>query len=330
MKTINKIASYITNSVIIFSAILILLLTGCQQSNQTTTANKNKETQIWSRLRSNNAISKQAKQKKADTHQNVQKFVAEFSNSEEKLHYISKQASPYLYYIIEQLEKRNMPAELALLPMIESNFQPQATSNRGAAGLWQFIPGTGRQYGLLQNAWYDGRRDVKASTEAALDYLKYLHEEFDNDWMLALAAYNAGEGTVHRAIDRNQKAGKPTHFAALRLPKETQLYVPKFLALAEVISNPEKHAVSLPAIENKPYFAPVNINKQLTFTQIAKLADLNLNEIKRLNAGFRKSTVHPKGSQELLLPIENIQKFEYNLTKQLSSRKKGAVLVKHK
>lgn len=314
MINIKKNISFLTSFIVVIMT--VTLLCGCDQPSQLSRMAENNNTQIWNRISKNNAITKQAKQTKTHNHPHIQKFITQFSSSEKKLHHISMQASPYLYYIVEQLEKRNMPTELALLPMIESNFKPQATSNKGAAGLWQFIPGTGRQYGLQQNAWYDARRDVKASTSAALDYLEYLHEEFDNDWMLALAAYNAGEGTVHRAIRRNQKAGKETHFWALKLPKETLAYVPKFLALSEVINNPKKHEVSLPELENKPYFAPVNVDKQLTFTQVAKLADIHLNEVKQLNAGYKKASLHPKkGHKELLLPIENIQTFEHNLSK---------------
>jgi membrane-bound lytic murein transglycosylase D len=278
------------------------------------TANKksNAPTHLWGRLRNNFHI---PKEKEVSNHHHVKKYVQHYRQQEKNIQAISTQASPYLFYIVEQLEQRNMPGELALLPMIESAFRPQATSNRGAAGLWQFIPGTGRYFGLKQDAWYDGRKDVKASTKAALDYLEYLHKEFDNNWMLALAAYNAGEGTIQKAIKRNQREGKPTNFWSLELPKETREYVPKFLALAQVMENPEKHDIALPTIENRAYFSPVNPGKPLTFKQVAKLADLNISEVIKLNPGYRKFGTHPKGPQELLLPIENIPKFEYNLSR---------------
>ncbi len=144
-------------------------------------------------------------------------------------------ASSHLYYVLEQIEKRKLPGELALLPMLESDFQPHATSNRGAVGLWQFMPATARQFGLKKQAGYDGRKDVKASTKAALNYLEYLHKKFNRDWALVLAAYNAGEGTIERAIKRNKQAGKPTSFWFLKLPKQTREYVPKFLALAQMV-----------------------------------------------------------------------------------------------
>lgn len=270
-----------------------------------------KHNQLWGRMRDNFQISKKTG---SDKHQRVQQYVKKLAQAK-SLKKMSTQATPYLYYIVEQLEKRNMPTELALLPMVESEFKVNATSHQGATGLWQFIAGTGRMYGLKQDAWYDGRKDVKASTNAALDYLKFLHKEFDNNWMLALAAYNAGPGNVHRAIKRNKRAGKSTSFWELKLPKETMAYVPKFLALAEVVSNPEKHGVSLAPIENKPYFLPVNPGKAINFNQAAKLADLNLTQLKLLNPGYRQSSTHPKGPQELLLPVANAQKFQYNLAK---------------
>jgi membrane-bound lytic murein transglycosylase D len=173
--------------------------------------------------------------KEAFEHQEVQRYVKHFSRCK-SLDKTTLKAKPHLEYISEQLDKRNLPRELALLPMIESNFQTQATSHKGAAGLWQFMPQTGRQYGLTQKGSYDPRRDIKASTQAALLYLEYLHQKFDKDWMLALAAYNAGEGTIQRAIKRNRLAGKPTTFWALKIPKETRQYVPKFLALVKVVT----------------------------------------------------------------------------------------------
>lgn len=165
----------------------------------------------------------------------VQKHFKKFNQSKKSFIKTTTLASPHLHYILEQVEKRKLPGELVLLPMLESNFQPQAISNRGAVGLWQFMPSTGRQFGLKQHAGYDGRKDVKASTKAALNYLEYLHKKFNYDWLLALAAYNAGEGTVERAIKRNKKAGKPTTFWFLKLPKETREYVPKFLALTQMV-----------------------------------------------------------------------------------------------
>ena len=197
---------------------------------------------VWTRLRSNFEITHKHHQGREPS---VQKFVKQY-RSGRSLHQISNNAAPYMSYIVDRLEKRNLPGELALLPMIESNFKNHATSNRGAAGIWQFMPQTGRMFGLKQTAGYDGRRDVKASTEAALNYLESLHKEFNHDWMLALAAYNAGPGTVRKAIKINKRAGKPISFWDLKLPKQTQGYVPKFLALVEIFGNPDQHNLSLP------------------------------------------------------------------------------------
>jgi membrane-bound lytic murein transglycosylase D len=271
--------------------------------------------QLWCRMRDNFEIT--AEQTRLTQHPHVQKYVKKFSKEENDLTKISAQATPYLYYIVEQLEARNMPGELALLPMIESAFKPQATSHKGAAGLWQFTPNTGRLYGLKQNNWYDGRRDIQASTKAALDHLEFLHQAFDHNWMLALAAYNAGGGTVQRAIQNNKRKGLPTNFWDLKLPKETREYVPKFLALAQVIGNPNKHAISLPHIDNKPYFVPVNPGTPLHLHQVAQLAGVDIQEIKKLNPAYRHAYIHyhTKTPQEILLPVASQAQFEYNLAR---------------
>lgn len=269
-------------------------------------SHNNSSLELWARIRNNFNISEMH-------HVKIQKYIKEYANAEKSLNKISTQAKPYLFYIVEQLEKRGMPGELALLPMLESKFKPQATSHKGAAGLWQFIPSTGRNYGLKQDAWYDGRRDISASTNAALDYLQFLHKKFDHNWMLALAAYNAGEGAVNKAIKRNKRAGKSTSFWDLKLPKETQKYVPKFLALAEVIGHPEKHDISLPSIENKPYFTSVDPGSKINLNEASKLAGIQIAELKRLNPCYRGASTHPKGPQALLLPVENAETFENNL-----------------
>lgn len=270
-----------------------------------------KQDQIWERLRQNYDIN--PKNKQIIQNARVQHFVKQYQAGKTTIDNMGTKASPYLYYIMDEIEKRDMPGEIALLPMIESAFEAQANSHAGAAGLWQFMPKTGRHFGLKQDQWYDGRRDVKASTKAALDYLELLHGQFNNDWMLALAAYNAGEGRIQKAIQKNKKKGKPTNYWSLDIPNETKQYVPKLLALAEVVGNPEKHKVALPVIENKPYFEAVNPGKALDFNKITKLADIDLKELKRLNPAYRKTQTHPKGPQQLLLPIENVQTFKQNL-----------------
>lgn len=330
MKKSNKFSKFTFFSFKLVTLLFILLnLSACDLSSsklsQTklqkklalNTAKKNGKNQknLWGRLRNNYNIQEVANATPPTAERKVQKYVQKYERSQKSLARVTTQASPYLYFIVEELEKRDMPAELALLPIIESAFKPQATSRRGAAGIWQFIPSTGRLYGLKQDRWYDGRRDVMASTRAALDYLQFLHKEFDNNWMLALAAYNSGEGTVRRAIERNRRAGKPTTFWDLKLPRETKEYVPQLLALAEVIGDPSKHAIELPTIANQPYLKLVHPGTHLNFTQAAKMAGIHVTELKKFNAGYRQASTHPKGPQQLLLPIANAEKLEFYLAK---------------
>lgn len=226
---------------------------------------------------------------------------------------IQERAAPYLHYIMEQVEARDLPAELALLPVVESAYQPFAYSPGRAAGLWQFIPSTGRMYGLKQNWWYDGRRDPVASTEAALDYLQSLVDQFDGDWELALAAYNSGAGTVRRAIRRNEKKGRPTDFWSLDLPKETEGYVPRLLAITRVFSNPEKFGVSLTPIPNQPYFETVDIEAQIDLALAAEMAEISIEELYRLNSGFNRWATDPQGPHRLSLPLDSVSRFSERL-----------------
>ena len=215
----------------------------------------------------------------------------------------------YLHHIVVQLEERDMPCELALLPVVESAFDPFARSPRLASGLWQFIPSTGRRYGLHQDWWLDGRRDVLAATNAALDHLKELHEEFDGDWLLALAAYNAGAGSVRRAVERNQRAGRPTDFLHLDLPRETRAYVPKLLAIARLAAEPETFGIELPAIPNEPYFARVDVGGQIDLGVVADLAEIPLAELRALNPQYKRWATSPEGPHDLLVPALAEQRF---------------------
>jgi membrane-bound lytic murein transglycosylase D len=214
--------------------------------------------------------------------------------------------SLYLHYIVERLEERNMPLELALLPVIESAYNPMALSRANAVGLWQFIPSTGRYFNLRQTNLYDGRQDVTASTTAALDYLCKLHDMFSGDWLLALAAYNAGEGTVSRAIERNEKLGLPTDYWNLPLPQETRDYVPKLLALSEVVSSPQAYGVDLEPIANQPYFKVVEVNTRLDLARVAALADIDEDELYQLNPAFKKRMTLDR-PQHLLVPMAKAQ-----------------------
>ncbi len=236
-----------------------------------------------------------------------------FQRNQEYLDRMADRARFYLPYIVRQVEKRGLPSELALLPVVESAFQPFAYSPAGAAGIWQFMPGTGRVFGLKQNWWYDGRRDIVESTDAALNYLERLSAHFDGDWLLAIAAYNWGEGNVQRAIRRNRRAGKSTDFWSIRLPRETRGYVPRLLALATIVSDPQRYGLNLATIEDDPYFAVVNVDSQIDLAHAAELAGISLEEIYLLNPGFNRWATDPDGPHRLLLPQEQVQKFQQGL-----------------
>jgi membrane-bound lytic murein transglycosylase D len=224
-----------------------------------------------------------------------------------------ERSSPYIHYIVERLAERNMPMELALLPMIESAYNPFAYSHANAVGLWQFIPSTGRHFNLRQTNWYDGRRDVTASTHAAMDYLSRLHEMFNGDWLLALAAYNAGEGRVSRAIERNQRLGLPTDYWNLSLPKETQNYVPKLLALSQVVMSPDAYGVDLEPIANEPYFEKVVLKQRMDLSRVAAMADLDEDELYQLNPAF-KQRITLDGPPHLLVPTAKAELLIANLS----------------
>ena len=222
---------------------------------------------------------------------------------------------------MQQIEVRDMPAEIALLPIVESAFEPFAYSHGRAAGVWQFIPSTGHVYGLKQDWWHDGRRDIRRSTIGALKFLKGLSREFKGDWMLALAAYNSGAGTVRKAIRKNKKLGKPTDFWSLALPKETKAYVPKLLALAQLVSNPQKYSVSLPFIKNQPYFAVIETGSQMDLSQAAQMADIDLEEIYKLNPQYNQWATSPNGPHEILVPFEKKALILNNLQKLPASQR---------
>ncbi|MCK5667691.1 MAG: transglycosylase SLT domain-containing protein, partial [Gammaproteobacteria bacterium] len=231
------------------------------------------ETDVWERIGSNLILTRNISEKTTASK------LAWFARNQAYLDRVSGRAEPYLHYIVEELEKRNMPLDLALLPIVESAYNPFAYSRSRASGIWQFIPGTGRLYGLKQNWWYDGRRDIIAATDAALNYLQKLHQEFDRDWLLALAAYNSGEGNVGRAIRRNKKAGKPIDFFSLKLPRETRGYVPSLLAVAEIVANPNKYKIALKPINNIQHFKQVDIGSQIDLATAAELSELSIEEL---------------------------------------------------
>ncbi|WP_338648590.1 transglycosylase SLT domain-containing protein [Pseudomonas sp. ML2-2023-3] len=229
-----------------------------------------------------------------------------FASNPSFLENAGERGSLYIHYIVERLEERNMPLELALLPAIESAYNPMAYSHANAVGLWQFIPSTGRYFNLRQTRAYDGRRDITASTLAALNYLNRLHDMFNGDWLLALAAYNAGEGTVSRAIERNEKLGLPTDYWNLPLPQETKDYVPKLLALSQVVLAPEAYGINLNPIANEPYFEMVEIKQSMDLSRVAALAEIDEDEMFQLNPAYKQRAT-TDGPQHLLVPTSKAQ-----------------------
>ncbi|MGL4249482.1 MAG: LysM peptidoglycan-binding domain-containing protein [Aeromonas sp.] len=226
---------------------------------------------------------------------------------------IASRAEPYLYLMVEEIERRELPMELITIPMIESMFDPHARSRSNAVGLWQFVPATGKNFGLRHDNWYDGRRDVLASTNAALDYLEYLNRFFDGDWLQTLAAYNAGEGRVRNAIQRNQRAGRPTDYWSLDLPRETRMYVPKLLAMADMISNADKYSVPLPVLSNRPQLRVVETGGQIDLSVAAQLAGLRTSELKEVNPALSRGVMSPRGPYRLLVPVEYADTLELAL-----------------
>jgi membrane-bound lytic murein transglycosylase D len=242
----------------------------------------------------------------------VQRHEAWYLNRPEYVGRMIDRSRRYLYHIVAEVEKRGMPMEIALLPMIESAYNPAAYSRARAAGMWQFIPSTGRKYGLQQTWWYDGRRDVLAATRAAMDYLQFLHDMF-GDWELALAAYNCGEGAVQRAIAKNRRAGKPTGYRHLKLPRETRNYLPKLQAVKNIVADPALFKVALDPLPNQPYFAVVTAPPHIDVVMAAKLAGVPEEEFRYLNPGHQRPVITPVANRQLLVPADKVDLFNANL-----------------
>ncbi len=252
--------------------------------------------QLWDRLRAGYALPE------LDSPL-VAKHERWYSSNPQYMERMVKRARLYLYYIVDEVEKRNMPLEIALLPAIESAFKPHAYSRARAAGLWQFIPSTGRLYGLKRNWWYDGRRDVVNATQAALDYLQQLNKAFDGNWHLTLAAYNAGERRVMNAIEYNRRRGWPSDYKNLRtLKRETLNYVPKLLAISKIIANPENYEITLASIPNEPYFSRIEIGSQIDLGVAARMANISLGDLYDINPAFKRRATAPDGPHHLLVP----------------------------
>lgn len=259
----------------------------------------------WERLRAGFAMPR-------PDHDRIEENLRYFADRPGYIARVAERAEPLVHYIIEAVEARDMPLELALLPVVESAYRPFAYSPGRAAGLWQFIPATGRHYGLEQNWWYDGRRDIVASTDAALTYLERLHGMFD-DWLLALAAYNAGEGTVLRAIRANERRGRATDYWSLDLPRETRGYVPRLLAIREIFEQPDTYGVKLPHVPDEPFLKVVELDEQIDLALAADLAGLSIDALYRLNPGYNRWATAPEGPHRLILPTANAEHLRQGL-----------------
>ena len=263
-------------------------------------------TDIWKRMQSQLSL-EVPQNRKVITQRNW------YASHQEYLDRVATRAEPFLYFIVEEIEKRQMPIELALLPIVESAFDPFAYSHGRASGMWQFIPGTAKRFGLKHNWWYDGRRDVIASTRSALDYLSFLHKTLEGDWLNAIAAYNSGEGRVLRAIKRNKRKHLPTDFWSLNLPKETSAYVPKLLALADLLKRPEEFQLTWKPISNEPKIAIVDAKTQMDIALAAEMADIPVGELHGLNPGYSQWATSPKGPHTFIVPLEKKAQFEQKL-----------------
>jgi membrane-bound lytic murein transglycosylase D len=258
---------------------------------------------IWSRLRRGFRLG-------VPRHTRVEREINRLRHSPNAFRALMARSEPYLYHILNELEATGLPAELALLPAVESGFRPHVYSADGAAGLWQFMPATGRMLGLDQDWWFDQRRTVRASTTAAIVYLNRLNERFSGDWLLTLAAYNAGAATVSRAIRTADRRGEPGDYWSLDLPSETDHYVPRLLALVAVVADPESYGLDLPAVLDRPYFAIADTGGQIDLNVAADLAGIEVEELFALNAGHKRWASRPDGPHELLLPIDKVAHFE--------------------
>lgn len=265
-------------------------------------------TDVWDVLRSEFKLTHEISRPE------VQKQIRWLKQHPGYLYKVSRQAEPYIYHIVSEIKKRHLPGELALVPMIESAYDPFAYSIVGAAGLWQLMPKTGNQLGLKQDFWFDGRRSIGQSTNAALNYLVHLNKFFNGQWILAIAAYDAGEGSISRTIKATVPPGTPVSFWNLSVPAETKAYVPRLLALAEVIENPDQYHINLPKIPYAPYFEEVEIGSQIDLNHAAKLAGISYKELIKLNPGYNRWTTAPYKPFNLLIPRSKVRLFNWNLS----------------
>lgn len=272
-----------------------------------TTAPADDTQDVWQRIRSGFRLDDAA-----TANPLTASYEASYAAKPQYVQRMVQRSRRYLYHIVQEVDRRAMPMEIALLPMIESAFNPKALSPSAASGIWQFIPSTGRHYGLKQDHWYDGRRDFTAATHAALDYLGKLYLDF-GDWQLALAAYNCGEGCVARAIQKNVALGLPTDYASLPLPNETRHYVPKLMAIKNLVRDPARFNIALDTLPNQPYFDQVTVNASLDVHSAARLAGISSDEFIALNAAFPRNLIRSDTPVNLLLPMGQVDHFQRNL-----------------
>lgn len=284
---------------------------------QAETVNANAGGDIWDRIRAGFQLDLSVREVRIDNE------IRWFAGHQDYLDRVTARASRYLYHILNEVDKRALPTELVLLPIVESAYDPFAYSHGRAMGIWQFIPSTGRLFGLKKNWWYDGRRDIQAATTAALNYLERLHSEFDGDWLLALAAYNTGSGKVRTAIRNNRRLGKAVDFWSLKLPLETRTYVPKLLAISQLVADPLKFNVKFIRVEDQPYWVQVDTGSQIDLTVAAGLAEISVEELYLLNPAFSRWATQPQGPHRLLIPVAQQQVFNQNLSR-LSAEKRVA------
>ena len=258
---------------------------------------------LWDLIRSNSNL-------KYDSERiEIIKASDKYNSNQYLINRLSKNGQRYLYYTVKEGLRKNLPVELSLIPFVESQFDPYARSATGASGIWQFIPSTARENGLKKNWWYDGRRDIVASTEAAYGFLSKLYERY-GDWLIAIAAYNAGPSRIKKEIEKNKKNGLPTDFWSLNLPRETKAYVPKILAIVELIRNPDNFNIQLPFLPNRPYFRIIELPSQVDLMQVSNLSGVNLELIYELNPGFNQWATDPNGPFHILLPVGIADRFQ--------------------
>ena len=300
--------------------IIVLVLSGCQslvgnnnlaifEADNLDAINYSDNSNLWRVIADRQEII-------VENNPRIQSHIDWISQRPDYLASISKRAEPFLYLVVSELEKEEVPIEIALLPIVESDYYPFSYSHGTATGIWQFIPSTGRMYGLDEDWWHEDRRDVLASTKAAVRYLKDLNRMFDGDWLLSIAAYNAGPGRVQRAIDKNRNQGKRTDYWSLDLPRETEKYVPKLLALGKVLKNPERFNQKLIKIENKPYLEPINLESQFDLALIAQWTNLSIDEIYSFNPGLKRWATPEALPYTILLPVDVVGDFKEILTNQ--------------